>query len=153
MIKAKMYLDFDGVFNAPKPPYNDVTTISVTVKDSKHIAENSVITFSPSVINRIERLLQEHDVELVWLTSWNDDNQILNVARLMSGFPEGRVIQANLNHAAENSHDWTLWKAEAILEDQKTYNTPFVWVDDNAPRYHESRVIEELTHTPVSYTH
>lgn len=145
--KARMYLDFDGVFNAPEPPYNDTKTFTVNVKDSAHLREVSTITYSPQVVQHIENIRTQYDVELVWLTSWNDDNHILSVAPYMAGLDKGRVIQANLNHAADNSHDWTIWKAEAILMDQTHHPTPFVWVDDNAPKYHGLRITNELKQT------
>jgi hypothetical protein len=139
-----MYLDFDGVFNAPEPPYDDIKTFTVNVKDSVHLREVSTITFSPAVVEHIEVIRERFDVELVWLTSWNDDNHILAVAPFMAGLDKGRVLKAKLNHDANNSHDWTIWKAEAILADQMEHPTPFVWVDDNAPRYHGLRVMSEL---------
>jgi hypothetical protein len=146
MTKARMYLDFDGVFNAPEPPYNDVKKFSLNVKDSVHLREVSTITFSPTVVERMEYMRKFFDVELVWLTSWNDDNHILAVAPHMAGLDGGRVIKAALNHDAANSHDWTIWKAEAILADQQADPKPFVWVDDNAPKYHGLRIMNELDH-------
>lgn len=142
--KVRMYFDFDGVFNAPEPPYADVEKFSVEVNGSAHLAPVNNITYSPSVVNRIERLRANFNVELVWLSSWNDENHILAVAPFMAGLHEGRVIDAALNHAADNSHDWTFWKAEAILADQLADPCPFVWVDDNAPRYHGLRITSDL---------
>lgn len=158
MCVARLYLDFDGVLNAKEPAHALVEAFDIPIEGSPYLAPVSRIVFSPTVIERLESFRVKYGVELVWLSTWNDRKDVLKLSEYLRGLHGGRVIEARLNPEAKDKHEWTQWKADAILEDQRMDSKPFVWVDDNAHRFHGDAVAMELTHadhlflTPVSLT-
>jgi hypothetical protein len=135
MYDATLYLDFDGVFNAKKPLHESVEQFIIKVENSINFRPENLIVFSPTVVKTIEAFRHEYNAELVWLTTWNENNTVLRLAEYLGGLDNGRVLPANLHTAQVGKRDWTQWKAEAILTDQDFNARPFVWVDDNAHQY------------------
>lgn len=140
MFNSTLYLDFDGVFNATEPQHDVVEKFIIKVKGSSNFRTENHITFSPTVVGLIEQLRQQYKAELVWLTTWNENNTVLRLAEHLGGLDHGRVLPANLHTRQVGKKDWTQWKAEAILADQQENPRPFVWVDDNAHTYWDNYV-------------
>lgn len=156
MFKTTLYLDFDGVLNAKKPSHTLISKFKIAVKDSLNLAPINHITFSPYVIQALDKLRLEHDLELVWLTTWNEKNDVLMLSEPLGGLHGGRVLTSNLNQKATNKKEWTQWKADAIIVDQRATPRAFIWVDDNAHQFHsevvnaETKLVPSLFLTPVS---
>ena len=92
--KPLVLLDIDGVLNAYEHAYADDETPSwddyqkkyVELPDDMvklfgyHHGTGYNITWSPTLTNRIRRLAESDDVDVVWLTSWNQfANHLANV--------------------------------------------------------------------------
>lgn len=145
MFKARLYFDFDGVVHAKNPAHKIVKSFRIPIEGSDHLAALSHVVYSPTVVHMIERFRETYDVELVWSTTWNEDNHVLKLAAYLEGLDNGRVLPAKLNKQARDKSEWTAWKADAIIADQKEKPTPFIWVDDNAHAYHADRVKSNTT--------
>jgi len=130
-----LYLDFDGVLNAVEPQHDKVENFVIKIENSLNFLPETFIVYSPNVVETLERLREQYKMELVWLTTWNENNTVLRLAEHLKGLDHGRVLPANLHTAKVGKREWTQWKAEAILEDQKASERPFIWVDDNAHKY------------------
>ena len=143
---SRLYLDFDGVLNAKDPQHALIKVFSIPIEGSRNLAPVNHITFSPTVVEVIDYFRTFYNVELVWLSTWNDRNDVLKLSSFLKGVEGGRVIEANLNQSAKNKKEWTQWKADAIIADQKTDPKRFIWVDDNAHRFHGDTVVLEASH-------
>lgn len=132
---ATLYKDWDGITNAPEPLFEEVLSFNVAVEGNPYLLNPSRITYAPQVVATIDKIREAHGVELVWSTTWNYLNAVDLLPVHLHGLANGRVLHANLNHSARGKAEWTAWKAEAIIADQILNPRPFVWVDDNAPRY------------------
>lgn len=158
MFKTTLYLDFDGVLNAKKPAHALISKFTIAIKDSLNLAPVNHVTFSPYVIHSLDKIRVQYQLELVWLTTWNEKNDVLKLSAPLGGLHNGRVLVANLNQKALNKKEWTQWKADAIIADQLSTPRPFVWVDDNAHQFHseivnaETKIVPSLFLTPVSLT-
>jgi len=158
MFTNTLYLDFDGVVNAKKPIHNLVSKFEIAINGSAHLAPVNYITFSPTVVATLDDLREKYNMELVWLTTWNEEDHVLKLSEPLGGLHDGRVLTADLNKAAVNKSEWTRWKAKAIIADQLKSPKPFVWIDDNAHQFHaeivsaETKKVSSLMLTPVSRT-
>lgn len=141
MFAARLYLDFDGVLNAKKPQFDDVEsfTLNTTSLRTKQ-AKKTTITFSPTVVKTLESFRDTYNVELVWLSTWNENLDVLRLPKPLRGLAGGRVLPSLLDLYADTNRQWTKWKANALLADQKGDELPFAWVDDEAIKYHRSTV-------------
>lgn len=132
MFATTLYLDFDGVFNAKQPKHDRIEQFIISVENSINFLPQNLIIFSPTVVEWVENHRTQYNAELVWLTSWNENNTVLRLSDYLGGLDNGRVLPANLHTEQVSRKEWTQWKAEAILKDQQANQRPFVWVDDNA---------------------
>jgi len=145
-MKCKLYLDFDGVVNAVEPQHSEIETFSIPIENSRFLKNPSLITYSPNVINTLDRLREQYNMELIWLTTWNDRSDILLTSPYLKGLDGGRVITPMLNEEAKNKAEWTQWKADAIIADQTAEPAPYIWVDDNAHQHHSQTVDHHTRH-------
>ena len=143
-MKTRIYLDFDGVLNAKNPQHDDVAQFSIPIEGSFHLAPINYITFSPTVVYAIERLRKQYDLELVWLSTWNDSEHVLKLANHLKGLDGGRVIlPPPLPVEKVTRKEWTAWKAAAIIVDQAENPADFVWVDDHAIEHFGIEIAQE----------
>jgi hypothetical protein len=152
--KARLYLDVDGVLNADHPQFNlfgapdspDANkTFDIKVKQGRGLFTTYPMTFSPVVVRTLDDLLDRYNVELVWLSTWNENVEVLRLPAEFGGLNGGRVLHGTMDRQARNNRDWTKWKADALLSDQRNDNLPFVWVDDEALTYHAATVDTALS--------
>lgn len=155
-MKAKIFLDFDGVVNAKQPLFDDVETFMIPIEGSHLLAAETVITFSPTVVQRLDDFRSKYDVELVWLTTWNESEHILKVSTHLNGLHGGRVLHPPvLPEGKVSRKEWTNWKFEAVKADHSVNPVPFVWVDDHAIEHYGIEVaqtvpVDKFYITPVS---
>lgn len=141
MFKARVYLDVDGVLNASNPQFDTVSSFVFNDNLGGGLVIKRDFTFSPNLVAALDAMFLKYNVELVWLSTWNDDLKVLRLAKNFGGLPNGRVLHCVLPwHRNPTLREWTAWKAKAILDDQRGDETPFVWADDEALRFHRSDV-------------
>lgn len=131
MTRTKLYLDVDGVLNADFARAN--------WSDTKKFKANVYpMTVSMELVEQLTNLVAKYDLELVWLTTWNADNDVLTyVVPQLEGFlTGGRILSTPgvLEPIGWSSQvGWSNgenWKVEALLLDQKENPSDFVWIDD-----------------------
>jgi hypothetical protein len=118
MEKTRLYLDVDGVLNASFPDQN------WGVRNFGQASAGDAvwgIVWAPELITALAEL----DVELVWTTTWRDDDKS-GLADLLGWGHHGRV----LHPSAENIWPSIDWKFEAVINDQLASPGRFIWVDD-----------------------
>lgn len=138
-IQFRLYLDLDGVIHAPEPE-TESEVVEVEIDESRYLRPVSVVRYSPTIVKRLDEIIRTYNVELVWLTTWNENDHVLKLPVLFKALSGGRVIPPAFNHEATNKKEWTQWKADAIIEEQTLTPVPFVWVDDNAHASHSENV-------------
>lgn len=138
--RFRLYLDFDGAVNAENPAFLEILNAVAPANDNHLLAEGTILTFAPDVVARLSGILEKYNVELVWATTWNHTEAILSVPPVIGGLHNGRVLPARLNLTAKDKMEWTQWKADGIIADQSENPAAFIWIDDNAPRYHAELV-------------
>jgi HAD domain in Swiss Army Knife RNA repair proteins len=116
-MRARVFLDFDGVLNPetrpPPGPFTDWMTAHV---------DRMTITWSPTVACFISQLAKH--AEVLWLTSWAEDAQI-HLEPLM-GLP-----RLELAGTDEFEAPWRWWKHDVVMGLWENDHRPFVWIDDD----------------------
>lgn len=123
-----LFLDVDGVFNAfgnqyfkDKDLWGDLTTVNVN---------RFPITFSATLVARINALAERDDVEVYWLTTWAED--AANDLSPALGINGKEWPVAGRPPFREKDGVW--WKLTAIrgyVEDVIPAGDQVVWVDDD----------------------
>jgi hypothetical protein len=151
--KARLYLDVDGVLNADHPQFNLFGATDspdankkfvINVKAGGGLVNSYPMTFSPVVVKQLDAFRDLYKVELVWLSTWNENLEVLRLPAKFGGLEGGRVLHGVIDRYSKTTRAWTKWKADALLSDQKGDNLPFVWVDDEAVDCHASTVDKAL---------
>lgn len=149
--KSRLFLDFDGVINAANPLRGADTQIvrkRVAVPIGGGLAENYLISFSSRVIETLDRLRNQYAMELVWVSTWNEGGNVFRLPPLLDGLSGGRMLDGSaINRRLTTLPEWTRWKADAIIEDLRNNELPFVWVDDDAVHCHQDTVQEAYPDT------
>jgi hypothetical protein len=144
MTRARLYLDVDGVLNAP-----DCATVWPGVA-KKFTASQRIddyvlhfgINYSPALIAALDALVTEFEVELVWATTWNEDLLVLRtLVPEFGALNDGRVLPFFPGRGGASE---LTWKHDGILADQRDDPAPFVWADDVEVREH-GRLVGILT--------
>ena len=148
MFDFRAYIDFDGVINADKPRFDDVTTLDFKIKLGYGLVEIHTVTYSPTVLKAIEAMREKFNVEIVFLSTWNENMAILRVMSEMGYLSGARVINPVIDRVTKTNRAWTLWKADGIIADQKNDEVPFVWIDDEAIQFHKKNVDAATGSTP-----
>lgn len=135
-----IYSDFDGVHNTSKGAASeDLGIVSVEVETTSSLLKPSqVVFFNEPVRDDFNHLLNTGIFDLTWHTTWNDGESILEAAEkigIKAGKANVKVSEPDFNHDARGKKDWTEWKARYIIEDQKKNPRPFVWIDDESPKF------------------
>lgn len=131
-------IDVDGVINAvTRSPDWDWPADSMR---RKKIA-GFMITWSDQLISELNMLSVEDDIEIFWLTTWQD----LAVEKLAPnvGLSQGLHWPVIGREQFRRDHDWTLgmprlaqnlndwWKLDAAQEHYNARRNRFVWIDDD----------------------
>ena len=132
-VHPRLYLDVDGCifpFSAPDPSWGPSESASIEVSyGAGHLVTYDVI-WAPALINALDQLRAEFDLELVWVTTWNDaDAARTLIPSRLNGLFEGRALFRDVPRRIFSHADGN-WKALQILEDQAASPAPFIWVDD-----------------------
>ena len=132
-IQSRLYLDIDGVLcssSAPDPAWGTVEGTSVRVDYGGGMCATYNVIWAPALVDALELLQEQFELELVWLTTWNemDAARTLLVPRL-GGLADGRM--SPLTPGPLKPGEVCGWrKAERLLQDQAANPSPFIWADD-----------------------
>lgn len=132
------FLSVDGVVNALGPAdHHDVDDFVSTVAATR--GETRSITFSPSIIDRINRLSCDRIVEIRWVSEWEQDARSL--------FAPAVGLDAFLAHSnpqeVESPMSW--WKGAIVIGEYLKSGRPFIWTDDEL----DEEIVESFSEEPV----
>ncbi|KQO98116.1 HAD domain-containing protein [Leifsonia sp. Leaf264] len=147
-MRPRLYLDFDGCINAP---------LAFALWDEKAVAYAGTtqavfkIQWAPDMVRALDKIITEFDVELVWVTTWCEDDSILtgvvpnlNANEDLPGISSGRVMP--YVDGGWDGAGW--WKRDGIIADQVASPAPFIWVDDFEVAPHGPFVLQAVGTTP-----
>lgn len=101
----RLYLDIDGVILADNSPFE---TVSLNQREA----------YAPEVVER----LGSTGLELVWLSTW--EGQASRLSESIDALREATVLPARIHDARITT------KRDALIADQESEPSAFVWVDD-----------------------
>jgi hypothetical protein len=142
MNASRWYIDIDGTVAAPypAPQWGDSATASVVFNRD---GERSKLVWAPTLIRRIESVVNELDIELVLLSQWADD------AEVAEGLSEALGGLYGVRLGGYTHEDGSgLWKPEALISDQASDPRPFIWTDDVEVQAHSELVRRATAGTP-----
>jgi hypothetical protein len=122
------------VLNAGHPGWGDTVTITVATTDSWSRRRQRV-TYSPALISELTMLVEEFDIEIVWLTTWLVDHSVRDLTIAIDGLAGGRSLSAP-HRGGRHGELPAEWKRAAILEDLARDSGPFIWADDDEVPVH-----------------
>lgn len=142
---------YDPAFNDPKNwktsnlKANPETHYKLDqIKKASTHGKTYTITFSSELVNQIRKLIVNDKINFVWLTSWREDAQT-ELNSLLS-FPQAKTVSLNW-YRRHSDYNGGMGKWEALcayLKDNKVpYNTPIVWVDDEAAKPYITHPIDK----------
>lgn len=141
-----LYCDVDGVINIYKKRPHDSMSANI-VRRLPHFAKTLrvpvKITWREDIIERLAKL----PVNLVWLTTWNWE--AVEKIEPLTGLKSSDVLfyKMKLSEVYNQRHKYALLKNH-----QKTHPSPFVWVDDVAPRFYNKNDWLDLNHLIIKPT-
>lgn len=123
---TNLYLDIDGVLNVfdrtgDNPAWPDPY--------AEGRAQGHLIVWSPALIEELHFVLNT-GVDLVWTTTWRQ-HALDDIAPLV-GLPATRFITANEKFSDSSTIQW---KTRAVLADQDSDPSSFIWVDDDHDQF------------------
>lgn len=140
--KPIIYLDFDGVINffnsrsnyiKNKDTFGYLRRATVTVPGARGGEDTS---YELNWAAELLRALSLLDVDIIWLTTWREHTPILE--RFMQwdkpvGYNHwgGGGAWGDSQLSGDSSK-----KLEAIIEHQTFFPSPFIWLDDEAPKHY-----------------
>lgn len=127
--RPRLYLDIDGVINGWGAGLRWPETREAAVPFAGGEV-SFVLVWAPALIEGLEALRRDFDLEIVFLTTWNEeDSARRNVAAAVGGLAGARMLPLTPEALAPyNDSGW--WKAQQLLADQKTSPSPYIWADD-----------------------
>ena len=153
--RPRLYLDIDGTFLAETPLFEDVETAVVTDLHGAGYQTQYQISWSPTVVRGVKALLEDFDLELVWLTTWlGSKTMIDDLVAVVGGLAGGRrlvMLPRKLGGFISAA-----WKRDALLADLKEDPATYVWADDAEVLIHSAFVkaalptVESLHVAPIT---
>ena len=129
--RPRLFLDIDGVINAPHPPWLSTTTFTVTDNQGAGYAVNYTITVAPAMVAEIDQLRADFDLELTIVSTWLENPAMVSdLTKALGALHRPRLLA--IPPRKLGGYRSSLWKREAVLEDL-SQNPPsaFVWIDDD----------------------
>ena len=149
--RPRLYLDVDGClcpFRSPEPAWGGAKRTSVTLNDSSGPTGRFKIVWAPALIVALDGLRNQFDLDLVWLTTWNQLDAARNtLVPKFNGLAGGRTL-APIPGPLAPGEARGYWKAQRILEDQAENPGPYIWIDDVEVELHGGKVQAATIGTP-----
>lgn len=136
--KVRLYLDFDGVINAPEAHRVWPGTLmgyGFEFADSLLTGAKNVKlehTWAHDLVAQLAAL----DVEVVWLTTWTSRASSSLGQKLGLGAGARYLVPLN---GAPVTHPSVDWKMEALFADQEASPSFFIWAEDDITESHMRR--------------
>lgn len=147
MNQTRLYLDVDGAINADEPPFASVKSTRVQIEYGGGMMSRLPLTWAPEVVEQLDQMREEFDIELVWLSTWNEMHaSMTRLAPALDGLYGGRAIMDIDAVSRDSGRGW--WKAQSIILDQEASSAPYIWIDDEAVMAHGGMVKEATASTP-----
>lgn len=126
MPRTRLYLDVDGVINAPliAATWASSRRRSTMVNLGGGLMATCRLDLAPAQIRALDALIAAHDLELVWLTTWNEGDGIRKLERKLEGLAGGRRL------GVPREETRGTWKKDALIADQERAPSPYIWIDD-----------------------
>lgn len=136
-------MGIDYVINTEDSDYSDTTSILTTLTSDNHLAPNPMVSFSPTLLKRLQQYITHNDVDLCFISTWNDNNDIENLLQDISWTAPYTAPPFMGDRKSATLEAFTSWKAESIILDQSVDPAPFVWVDAYAVTHHRKQVVKQ----------
>ncbi|MGW8431438.1 HAD domain-containing protein [Curtobacterium citreum] len=141
MPQPVLYLDVDDVVCADYTSRvwsGETATVEVIQKLHGGFGMVRRATFSHNLVRALGAVVTDYDVELVWVTSWCENLDVVRklVPKFGGPLAGGRVAQYPYGEDGEDG----VWKRDFILGDQHDDERPFVWLDDTEVLAHGDTV-------------
>ena len=97
--RPRLFLDIDGVINAPHPPWPSTTTFTISDhRGAGYVVNYTVtVTVAPAMVAAIDQLRADHDVELVILSTWLENLAMIgDLTRALGALRGGRLLSIPL---------------------------------------------------------
>ncbi|WP_082467773.1 HAD domain-containing protein [Leifsonia sp. Leaf264] len=141
MPRTRLYLDFDDVINADYPETVWGRRATAVVVRTGFRAGAYRIVWAPQLIDELAQVIADYNLEPVWLSTWNYDDQILSAVDLFDDRLTGlRIPEYTGLRKREGFVGAGYWKASVIAADLDTSPTPFIWAEDTEIRLHGDAV-------------
>ena len=134
--RPRLFLDIDGVINAPHPPWPETTTFTVSDNRGSGYVVNYPITVALAMVAEIDQLRADFDLELTIVSTWLDNPAMVSdLTKALGALHRPRLLA--IPPRKLGGYRSSLWKREALLEDL-IENPPsaFVWIDDDETPVH-----------------
>ena len=134
--RPRLFIDIDGVVNAPRPPWPSTTTFTIRDHRGAGYVINYTITVATAMVAEIDQLRADFDLELVIVSTWLENSaMIYDLAKALGALHRPRLLA--IPPRKLGGYRSSLWKREAVLEDL-SQNPPsaFVWIDDDETPVH-----------------
>ena len=130
-----IYCDFDGVINFfgdaglrdPERHFTDIRYGHVDLPEVYGERRYAQLQWAHELVQRMNKLTEEHDVEFIWLTAWR--STAMSILKPMTKLKATRTILWDYVKG-DHTHKYKLHGLVDDLEDN-TYEG-FVWIDDFA---------------------
>lgn len=134
--RPRLFLDIDGVINAPHPPWPSTTTFTVTDNQGAGYVVNYPIIVAPAMIAEIDQLRADHDVELTILSTWLENPAIVaDLASALGGLRSARLLA--IPRPKISGWRSPTWKRDALIRDLRQDPPPaYIWIDDEEVNKH-----------------
>ena len=135
-MRPRLFLDIDGVINAPYPPWPSTTTFTISDHRGAGFVVNYPIIVAPAMVTEIDQLRADFDLELVIVSTWLENPAMVSdLTRVLGALRGGRLLA--IPPRKLSGFRSSLWKRTALLEDL-SQNPPsaFVWIDDDETPLH-----------------
>ena len=134
-VRPRMFLDVDGVLNAPRAGeiWGEVRKITVTFSRGAGYKERYTLTIGLGLIDALEDLKDRLDI--VWATTWCEDDAIHTLTHKLGRLRGNRALPYPRRQAVDGTRNGLtplFWKRDALATDLRE-NGPvpgFIWADD-----------------------
>jgi hypothetical protein len=124
-VRPKLYLDIDGVVSVLGFDVEGLATATVHTLAGRRYE----VHYSAALVGQLSALIDEHDVELIWLTSWaSEPDAIEQLVDQLSVLRGGRQLKPPLPRMFDGLP--RRWKGRLLVMDQRQRTAPFCSFDD-----------------------
>ena len=123
-----VFLDVDGVLNSYPVPKLRI----MTEGRKKLRAWNYELHYRPAVVEFFDRIVETHDVDVVWLSTWSKrcKSELEPKFGLRNSFDVIEMPDETHNRFAHDPQQW--WKARAMEDWLSTHeHGRAIWIDDD----------------------